>query len=254
MLWKAMVLLAGVGFDQYCLDRLWRRVSLGLLSHGNSTKEWLCMRASNIESNRSDQVARNRLGLLIRLTLALFCALLIGVPAFSETPTVGVKAPDFTLSTPTGKAVRMSEEQHGHDLVLVILRGFPGYQCPYCVKQVHDFVEHASDFAAKNARVLLVYPGPPASRGILGKKAELDQHAKDFLAKQAELPPNIVLVTDPDYTVTNLYGLRWNAFHETAYPSTFILDKKGMVVFEKISHSHDDRLSAQDALAHLSAN
>jgi thioredoxin-dependent peroxiredoxin len=86
------------------------------------------------------------------------------------------------------------------------------------------------------------------------KKAELDQHAKDFLAKQAELPPNIVLVTDPDYTVTNLYGLRWNAFHETAYPSTFILDKKGMVVFEKISHSHDDRLSAQDALAHLSAN
>jgi thioredoxin-dependent peroxiredoxin len=212
------------------------------------------MRASNIDSNRSDQVARNRFGLLIRLTLAFIGALLIGVPAFSETPTVGVKAPDFTLSTPTGKAVRMSEEQHGHNLVLVVLRGFPGYQCPYCVKQVHDFVAHASDFAAKNARVLLVYPGPSASRAILGKKAELDQHAKDFLAKQAELPPNIVLVTDPDYTVTNLYGLRWDAAHETAYPSTFILDKKGMVVFEKISHSHGDRLSAQDALDHLSAN
>ena len=203
------------------------------------------MRASNIDLHRFDQVARNRFGLLIRLTLVFICALLIGVPAFSETPTVGVKAPDFTLSTPTGKAVRMSEEQHGHDLVLVVLRGFPGYQCPYCTKQVHDFVDHASDFAAKNAWVLLVYPGPPA---------ELDQHAKDFLAKQAELPPNIVLVTDPDYTVTNLYSLRWDAPNETAYPSTFILDKKGMVVFEKISHSHDDRLSAQDALDHLSAN
>jgi O-acetyl-ADP-ribose deacetylase (regulator of RNase III) len=34
------------------------------------------------------------------------------------------------------------------------------------------------------------------------------------------LPSNIVLVTDPDYTVTNLYGLRWDAPHETAYPST----------------------------------
>ena len=203
------------------------------------------MRASNIDSDRSDQVARNRFGLLIRITLAFICALLIGVPAFSETPTVGVKAPDFTLSTPTGKAVRMSEEQHGHDLVLVVLRGFPGYQCPYCVKQVQDFIDHASDFAAKNTRVLLVYPGPPA---------DLDQHAKEFLEKQAELPTNIVLVTDPDYTVTNRYGLRWDAPHETAYPSTFVLDKKGKIVFEKISHSHGDRLSAEDAVGHLPAH
>jgi peroxiredoxin len=139
----------------------------------------------------------------------------------------------------------MLAEQRGHNLVLVVLRGFPGYQCPYCVKQVHDFIDHASDFAAKNTRVLLVYPGPPA---------DLDQHAKDFLEKQAELPANIVLVTDPDYTVTKLYDLRWDAPHETAYPSTFVLDKKGMIVFEKISHSHGDRLSAEDALNNLPAH
>ena len=96
-----------------------------------------------------------------------------------QTPAVGAKAPDFTLSTPTGKAVTLSTAQSGDDLVLVILRGFPGYQCPYCVKQVHDFSDHASDFKAKNTRVLLVYPGPPA---------DLDQHAKEFLEKQAELP------------------------------------------------------------------
>jgi peroxiredoxin len=138
----------------------------------------------------------------------------------------------------------MSSEQRGRGLVLVLLRGYPGYQCPYCVRQVHDFVEHASDFAAKNTRVLLVYPGPPA---------DLDQHAKEFLEKQADLPANVVLVTDPDYRVTNRYGLRWDAPHETAYPSTFLLDKKGFVVYEKISHGHGDRLSAQDALDHLPA-
>ncbi|HEY4380120.1 MAG TPA: peroxiredoxin family protein [Acidobacteriaceae bacterium] len=176
--------------------------------------------------------------------IALHSTFLIGVPLFGQTPAVGAKAPDFTLSTPSGKAVKMSAEQRGHTLVLVVLRGFPGYQCPFCVKQVHDFVDHASEFAARDTRVLLVYPGPPA---------DLDQHAKEFLEKQAELPANIVLVTDPDYTVTNLYGLRWDAPHETAYPSTFVLDKKGMVVFEKISRSHGDRLSAQDALDHLPA-
>ena len=78
--------------------------------------------------------------------------------------------------------------------------------------------------------------------------------AKDFLEKQAGLPANIVLVTDPDYTVTNLYGLRWDAPHETAYPSAFVLDKKGLIVFEKISHSHGDRLSAEDALKNLPAH
>jgi peroxiredoxin len=164
---------------------------------------------------------------------------------FAQTPAVGTKAPDFTLSTPTGKAVRMSKEVEGHDLVLVVLRGFPGYQCPYCVKQVHDFVDHASGFATKNTRVLLVYPGPPA---------DLGQHAKEFLKKQTELPSNVALVTDPDYKVTKLYGLRWDAPHETAYPSTFVLNKKGIIVFEKISHTEGDRLSAQDALDHLAAN
>jgi peroxiredoxin Q/BCP len=179
---------------------------------------------------------------LPRVSFALFFGLFSAACVSAQTPAVGAKAPDFTLSTPSGKPVQMSKEQHGQSLVLIVLRGYPGYQCPYCVKQVHDFVEHASDFAAKNARVLLVYPGPPA---------DLDQHAREFVEKQADLPANVILVTDPDYKVTNQYGLRWEAEHETAYPSTFILDKSGTIVFEKISHSHGDRLSAQDALDHL---
>ena len=193
----------------------------------------------------SDISARGRFRRTVRLIAALACASFVAAPAFAETPAVGAKAPDFTLSTPTGKAVTMSADLKGHTLVLIMLRGYPGYQCPYCVKQVHDFVDHASDFAAKDAKVLLVYPGPAA---------DLDQHAKEFLEKQADLPENIVLVADPDYTVTNLYDLRWDAPHETAYPSTFVLDKDGKVVFEKISHAHGDRLSAQDALDHLPAH
>jgi|SRR5664279_4747399 len=183
----------------------------------------------------------NRFHKLFRVFAAL-SAVFFGTALFAETPAVGAKAPDFTLSTPNGKTVQMSKELNGQKLVLVVLRGFPGYQCPYCVKQVHDFVDHAAEFAAKDVKVLLVYPGPPA---------DLDQHPKDFLAKQSELPANTVLVTDPDYTMTNAYGLRWDDPHETAYPSTFILDKNQTVLFEKISHGHADRLSAQDALDQL---
>ena len=124
------------------------------------------------------------------------------------------------------------------------MRGFPGYQCPYCQKQVHDFVEHAPAFAAKRTSVLLVYPGP---------STDLDQHARDFLAKQANLPANVILVTDPDYIMTNRYDLRWDAPAETAYPSTFII-RKGIITFQKVSHSHDDRATAEEILSRLQAH
>ena len=175
--------------------------------------------------------------------LAMLAVLLFGsVVGSAQTPALGAKAPDFTLSTPSGTTVRLSQDTAKGTTVLVVLRGFPGYQCPYCVKQVHDFVEHSAEFAAKKTHVLLVYPGPPA---------DLDQHAKDFLTKQADLPANIELVVDPDYKVTNLYGLRWDAPRETAYPSTFILDAQRKILFEKISHSHGDRTSAEEILTLL---
>jgi peroxiredoxin Q/BCP len=175
--------------------------------------------------------------------LAIFAMWLGSIAAYAAPPAVGQKAPDFTLATPTGTTVTLSKEPSKSIVVLVVLRGFPGYQCPYCQKQVHDFIEHAADFSAKKATVLLVYPGPPA---------DLDQRAKEFLAKQAHLPPNITLVTDPDYAMTNLYDLRWNAPSETAYPSTFIINRKGTITFVKISHSHDDRSTASDILARIS--
>jgi peroxiredoxin Q/BCP len=187
--------------------------------------------------------ASRRLSCLMKPALLLLVVLLIHpFPASAQTPAVGSQAPDFTLRTPSGRAVRMSQLLGRGPLVLIVLRGYPGYQCPFCQMQVHDFIVHAADFAAMHAKVLLVYPGPPA---------HLDQRAKEFLATESQLPANVVLVTDPDYVATNLYGLRWNAPHETAYPSTFILDKKGKVIFEKISHSHGNRLSAEDALKHL---
>ena len=160
----------------------------------------------------------------------------------AQTPAIGAKAPEFTLSTPLGKPVSLASETGKGELVLIVLRGFPGYQCPYCQKQVHDFTAHAQDFAAKGVQVLLVYPGPPG---------ELDAHARDFLAKEAALPSNVTLVIDPDYKMTNLYGLRWEGEHETAYPSTFVLDKDRTVQYEKISHSHGDRTTAEEILSHL---
>jgi peroxiredoxin len=157
-------------------------------------------------------------------------------------PAVGQKAPGFSLSTPTGQTFTLDSFSRGGPVALIVLRGYPGYQCPYCVRQVRDFVENAGKFATAGTHVVLVYPGPPA---------DLDQRAKEFLAAQSPLPANVTLLIDPDYTFTNQYGLRWDAPRETAYPSTFLIDRKGVIFYRKVSQGHGDRSTAADVLVEL---
>jgi len=186
---------------------------------------------------------------LVRMRLrlsTLFAAfsfvLLTAQLALAATPEVGQAAPEFRLATPAGEALSLSQFTKTGPVVLVVLRGFPGYQCPFCTKQVHAFVAKAEAFAAAGAEVILVYPGP---------QADLGEHAKEFLAMQAPLPNNVHLVIDPDYKFTDQYGLRWDAPQETAYPSTFVLDRHGKVVYRKISKEHGDRTTPEDVLAQI---
>ncbi len=153
-------------------------------------------------------------------------------------PAVGDKAPDFTLSTLKGKRVRLSEVTATAPVVLVALRGYPGYQCPLCNKQAHDFLKSAQGFADAKVRVILVYPGP---------SDDLAAKATEFVTDK-DLPENFDLLLDPGYEFTNLYGLRWDAPKETAYPSTFMIDQKGIVFFSKISKSHGGRTKAAELL------
>ena len=155
-----------------------------------------------------------------------------------ELPKVGSKAPDFTLSTPQGKAVQLSELTSAGPVVLIILRGFPGYQCPLCNRQVHDLIKSSQAFADRKVRVTMVYPGPPE---------ETAAKAAEFLADKP-LPPNFDLLLDPAYELVSRYGLRWDAPKETAYPSTFLIDQQGFVFFSKIAKSHGGRTTALEIL------
>lgn len=161
----------------------------------------------------------------------------------AERPAVGQKAPDFTLKALGGENVRLSTLTSKSRVVLVMLRGFPGYQCPACDRQVQDFIASAPAFAAAKARVVFVYPGPAA---------ELEARAQEFKTwKGKQWPAEFVYVLDPDYTMVNAYGLRWDAPRETAYPATFILDDQRVVRFSNISSTHGGRTKAADILAEL---
>jgi thioredoxin-dependent peroxiredoxin len=161
-----------------------------------------------------------------------------------KTLKLGDVAKDFEFQPLEGKKkVKLSALAKDGPVVLVVLRGFPGYQCPICGQQVNDFRQHAKEFAERGAKIVLVYPGPPE---------DLKKRAREFLKDDA-LPKPMMLVIDPAYKFTTLYGLRWNADAETAYPSTFVLDRERKVMFRKVSRSHGDRAEAEDVLMVVSA-
>jgi peroxiredoxin len=174
--------------------------------------------------------------------LGLFTALAIGAFATRAVakddgpPAVGDAAQDFELSTLDGDKIKLSTLNKEGPVVLLVMRGYPGYQCPICAKQMAEFVASAAPLAEANARVLLVYPG---------EAKDLEKRAAEFL-RGKKLPKNFVFVTDPDYTFGNAYHLRWEAKNETVYPATFVIDAKGIVRFAKISKTHGGRASVDE--------
>ena len=182
---------------------------------------------------------------MVMAILLASCSLWIGAtmgqtatPALGG-PKVGDKAADFTLLALDGTTVQLSKEvATGDPLVLAVLRGWPGYQCPCCTRQFGDYLTNAARFEESGTRVLFIYPGP--GEGLRG-------HAEAFTASRA-MPKAFRILLDPDYAYTNAYGLRWNAPQETAYPSTFVVDGNGVVTFADISQTHGDRVTADAVL------
>jgi len=167
----------------------------------------------------------------------------VAVEAAPQPPKVGESAPDFELEQLQGEKVKLSTVAEQGAVVLVMLRGFPGYQCPICTAQVGELFNKAQQFEKAGARVLLVYPGPAD-----GLKA----HADEFV-RGKDIPANFFLALDPDFVFTRQYGLRWEAKNETSYPSTFVLDPERKVLYAHVSHSHGDRAPLPDVLAALPA-
>jgi thioredoxin-dependent peroxiredoxin len=178
---------------------------------------------------------------LIRLLwlIALCCCGALSVR--SEPPKTGDRAPDFSLKTLDGETVQLSKLTSKSRVVVVVLRGWPGYQCPLCTQQVHDLVKGADDLKAREVKMVFVYPGPAQA---------LQAHAAEFL-KDKTWPKDFLFVTDPDYTMVKAYDVRWDAKNETAYPSTFVIDRENKVQFAKVSKEHGGRIKLKDLLAEL---
>ncbi len=161
-------------------------------------------------------------------------------------PKEGTILEDFTGVTMNGGSFHLSKVVEKGSVVIVMLRGFPGKQCPVCSTQVAGYIAKAKEFEVqRNTPVVFIYPG---------KVDNLNKRAKEFTApleEQRDLPSNFIFVIDSDYAITNHLGLRWDAPDETAYPAAFVIDHDGYVQYSKVSDNHRGRATADEILEFL---
>lgn len=164
---------------------------------------------------------------------------LVTVSAMSaEPPKAGDEAKDFALKSLKEESVKLSDLTKEGPVVILVLRGYPGYQCPICNRQIGEFLSKAKTFAEASTQIVMVYPGPAD---------KLAAHADEFVRGKT-LPENCHFVIDPDYAFVNAYNLRWDAAGETAYPATFVIDKERQVRYAKISMTHGGRSKADEVI------
>ncbi len=101
-------------------------------------------------------------------------------------PTVGSKAPAFTLTSDTGEKVRLSQFAGKR----VILYFYPAAMTPGCTKQACDFRDNLALFDAGEFVVIGISPDKPEKLARFREKESLP----------------FLLLSDPDHAVMEKYG------------------------------------------------
>jgi peroxiredoxin len=177
----------------------------------------------------------------IGLAIALACPSLVQADGGKRLK-VGDRAIDFDLPIADDEGyLSLRDEYKQGPIVLIVLRGFPGYQCPVCTQHFSSLANRSKALSAETHRVILVYPGED---GVLEKRA------REFMGTR-RLPQPLVIVRDDGMQMVEEWGLRWRARKETAYPATYVIDRNGRIRWQQISKSHAGRSSVQDILKEL---
>lgn len=123
-------------------------------------------------------------------------------------------APDLELVDSTGAAVRLRDYRGRSHVLLYFMRAAT---CPICARHVRDLAEHAGEYTALGAQILVVVPeGPPAARA--------------WAARQ-RLP--FPVVTGADGSPHEAVGLVRAVFGTMQRSGTVLVDRAGLIRYTK---------------------
>jgi len=124
--------------------------------------------------------------------------------------TVGKKAPDFAAKTADGTPIKLSQFHGRKNLVLVF---YQGSFCSVCGAQLTNIQSHIADFKAQDAEILAI-------------SADDTTHAAQTVGEHGLTFP---VIPDAGKKIIGQYGIGNIVKKGIAYPSLFVVDKKGVV-------------------------
>ena len=129
---------------------------------------------------------------------------------FLDPVPVGKQAPDFTATTADGKNLKLSSFKNKKNLVVVF---YQGSFCSVCGAQLTNLQSHLSDFKAQDAEIIAI-------------SADDKMHAAQSVGEHGL---TFSVVPDADKKIIKEFGVANISKKGIAWPSLFVVDKKGVV-------------------------
>ncbi|WP_439626412.1 peroxiredoxin family protein [Gemmata sp.] len=166
----------------------------------------------------------------------------LDAPPAAKTRTVAADKMPLTFIDLDGKTVDLAAYRGRANVVLVMTKGMPqspgGVFCPGCLAQMNALVANAAEFKKRGAEVLVVFPGPSEKAGEFLTTAK---------AREGDKASPIPLLLDMDMAAVTVLGITG----DRAKPSTYVLDRKGNVVYAYVGEHTTDRPSIKALLGQL---
>ncbi|MBI3832324.1 MAG: redoxin domain-containing protein [Planctomycetes bacterium] len=148
----------------------------------------------------------------------------------------GGKLPVAKFVDAGGKLVDLASFTGKKTVVLVFMKGFYSQGiCLYCTRQTAELAKTAKDFNDAGAEILVVYPGAEEHINAFVKSVREYEKSDD---PRFQLPFKVLLDINQDV----VRALKIDG--DLAHPTSFILDKDGVVRFQYVGRSLSDRPKA----------
>lgn len=145
---------------------------------------------------------------------------------------VGHTAPDFSAKTVDGEPIRLSGFKGKKNVVLVF---YQGSFCSVCGEQLTNLQSRLSDFKKRDAEIIAI-------------SADDAAHARQSIGEHGLTFP---VLPDQEKTIIKRFGVANVSRQGIAWPSLFVVDKRGLV---RLSYADRDghRLHSDEILPVLS--
>lgn len=147
----------------------------------------------------------------------------------------GKPVPIDVLQCVDGTTVDLREFRGKKRVLLVVLRGFLGEVCIYCIAQTEALARCREELTSLGIEVLVVYPG--------AKENEQSFERAYAMTFGKGAPPYKVFY-DPDLAVVEKLGITG----DLAFPTTLILDEQGIVQYAYVGEHRADRPAAKELI------